>query len=158
LRVVLYEPEIPHNTGAVARLCAATGTELHLVGRLGFRIDDARLKRAGLDYWKHVSLTRHLDLNAFEKASPRMNWYAFSTKGTKLYTTAAMDSNSSLLFGSETRGLPTSLTDSDRCYRIPMLTDRVRSLNLATAVGIVLFEALRQQGFAGAGQGGGHDR
>jgi len=155
LHVVLFEPEIPHNTGAVARLCAATNARLHLVGRLGYQLNDARLKRAGLDYWDHVTVVRHLDFAALETALPRASWRAFSTKGRRLYSECRFDEDSVLIFGSETRGLPASLVDSEQCYHIPMIKSRVRSLNLATAVAIVLFEALRQQGFDGAGEGGG---
>ena len=153
LHVVLYEPEIPHNTGAVARLCAATGSDLQLVGRLGFRLDDARVKRAGLDYWPHVNVRRWVDLAELESALPNSRLFALSTKGARLYTECDFQGDSAIVFGSESRGLPPSLVESDCCFRIPMLTDRVRSLNLATAVGIVLFEALRQQGFGGAGEG-----
>lgn len=155
VRIALFEPEIPQNVGAVARLCAATGTSLHLVGRLGFHLDDARVKRAGLDYWEHVEIHRHLDFETFAEVNPKENWFALSTKGTRLYTECSFDDHSTLVFGSETRGLPQSLTSTDRCFRIPMLSHRVRSLNLATATAIVLFEALRQQNFCGMGQGRG---
>jgi tRNA (cytidine/uridine-2'-O-)-methyltransferase len=151
LHVVLFEPEIPHNTGAVARLCAATDSDLHLVGRLGFRLDDAKVKRAGLDYWPHVRIHRWMDLSEFEAAVPSATVFALSTKGNRLYTECDFVGDCALVFGSESRGLPPSVVQSERCFRIPMLTDRVRSLNLATAVGIVLFEALRQQGFGRAG-------
>jgi tRNA (cytidine/uridine-2'-O-)-methyltransferase len=160
VHIALFEPEIPHNVGAVARLCAATGTSLHLVGRLGFRLDDARVKRAGLDYWEHVEIHRHLDLEQFAEVHPRSTWFALSTKGRRLYTECSFNTDSALLFGSETRGLPPSVIESEQCFRIPMLT-KVRSLNLATAAAIVLYEALRQQGFRGEEQGGGdvgHDR
>jgi tRNA (cytidine/uridine-2'-O-)-methyltransferase len=156
LHVVLFEPEIPHNTGAIARLCAATGTRLHLVGRLGFRLDDAKMKRAGLDYWEHVELERHVDLGCLEETLPRTIWFPFTTKGRRLYSECAYPAEAVLLFGSETRGLPSSVIESERSLRIPILKSKVRSLNLATAVAVVLFEALRQQGFDGEGEGGCH--
>lgn len=154
MHIGLFEPEIPHNVGAVARLCAATGTPLHLVGRLGFHLDDARVKRAGLDYWEHVEVHRHLDLEHFGDVHPPSTWFALSTKARRLYTECSFGEDSVLLFGSETRGLPPSVVESERCFRIPMLT-KVRSLNLATATAIVLYEALRQQGFLGEGRDGG---
>ena len=146
MRIVLFEPEIPHNTGAIARLCVATKTPLHLVGRLGFRIDDARVRRAGLDYWEHVQLHRHADWTELTAAIGDQAWFYFTTKANQSYTEARYPVNSVLIFGSESRGLPASrLADPSRCWRIPILDERVRSLNLATAVGIVLYEALRQQ-------------
>jgi tRNA (cytidine/uridine-2'-O-)-methyltransferase len=153
LHVALFEPEIPHNTGAVARLCVATGSSLHLIGRLGFHLDDAKVRRAGLDYWRHVELHRHDDLAAFAERFPRQTWYSLSTRGERNYCEAHYIKDAVLLFGSETKGLPAScIADRDHCWRIPILDDRVRSLNLATAVGIVLYEALRQNGFkSGAG-------
>lgn len=145
LHVALWEPEIPPNTGNVARLCAATGTTLHLIGRLGFQIDDRSLKRAGLDYWPAVTLHRHDDQAAFEATCPGRLW-CFSAHATRRYTQADYADGDVLLFGSESRGLPPSVLErhQERLVTIPMFGTAVRSLNLATAVGIALYEALRQ--------------
>jgi tRNA (cytidine/uridine-2'-O-)-methyltransferase len=145
LHVALWEPEIPPNTGNVARLCAATGTTLHLIGRLGFQIDDRALKRAGLDYWPAVTLHRHDDQAAFEKEFTGRLW-CFSAHATRIYTQADYADGDGLLFGSESRGLPASVLDrhAGRLVTIPMPGAAVRSLNLATSVGIALYEALRQ--------------
>ena len=143
--IALWEPEIPPNTGNIARLCAATGAHLHLIGRLGFRLDDQDLKRAGLDYWADVRITRHETLEAFETCcSDRI--LCFSAHAKQPYTTAAFRDGDYLLFGSESRGLPPSALErhADQTFGIPMPTGKVRSLNLATAAGIVLYEALRQ--------------
>jgi tRNA (cytidine/uridine-2'-O-)-methyltransferase len=145
LHVALWEPEIPPNTGNVARLCAATGVPLHLIGPLGFRIDDRSLRRAGLDYWDSVELHRHDSLADFERALPA-RLFCLSAHAVRPYTDVAYQRGDCLLFGSETRGLPPEVLARhvERAITIPMLTDNVRSLNLATAVGIVLYEALRQ--------------
>ncbi len=146
LHVALWEPEIPPNTGNIARLCAATGTRLHLVGRLGFHIDDRSLRRAGLDYWKHVDWCRHSSFEAFRASLPAATMYYFSAHARRRYTQPRYTDEDCLIFGSESRGLPPSLVGSDpeRALTIPMPSGRVRSLNLATAVGIALYEALRQ--------------
>lgn len=146
LQVALIEPEIPPNTGNIARLCAATGTRLHLVGRLGFRLNDARLRRAGLDYWDAVDLERHADPAAFFQRVAPAPCYFFSTRGTINYASIRYQPGATLVFGCETRGLPEELLEAhaDRVVGIPMQSDRVRSLNLANAVAIVLYEALRQ--------------
>jgi len=147
LHVALWEPEIPPNTGNVARLCAATGTALHLIGRLGFRIDDRSLRRAGCDYWPHVDMRRHASLEDFETALAGGRLFCFSAHAKRPYTASVYQDGDCLLFGSESRGLPPSVLErcGERVLTIPMLTDNVRSLNLATAVGIVLYEALRQR-------------
>ena len=153
LHVALYEPEIPPNTGNVARLCAATGAVLHLIGRLGFRLDDRSLRRAGLDYWDAVTCRRHPSLADFEKALPHEEGIpfsgrllCFSARAEVPYTRAAYRAGDCLVFGSESRGLPDGLLrrPGGQTCTIPMPAGRVRSLNLATAVGIVLYEALRQ--------------
>ena len=146
--VALVEPEIPPNTGNVARLCAATNTPLHIVGVTGFRMDDRALRRAGLDYWPEVKLTRHRDLPALYQALPEARFVYLTTKADRLYTDWSFQSDDCLVFGRETRGLPEGLLRAnwDRCLKIPILNPNIRSLNLATAVGIVLFEALRQLG------------
>lgn len=146
LHVALFEPEIPPNTGAIARLCAATGTPLHLVGPLGFRLTDRALRRAGLDYWDSVDLRRHAGYAGFEAALPGHRKFFFSTSGRKPYTAESFRPGDVLVFGPESRGLPEDLleTNADRVLGIPMRNENVRSLNLATAVAIALFEALRQ--------------
>ena len=145
LHVALWEPEIPPNTGNIARLCAATGAQLHLVGRLGFRLDDRHLRRAGLDYWPAVDLVRHVTLAEFESAIPGRLW-CVENPAPLPYTRADFRDGDALLFGSEGSGLPPGVREryEDRLIGIPMPTGKVRSLNLATAVGIVLYEALRQ--------------
>jgi tRNA (cytidine/uridine-2'-O-)-methyltransferase len=143
--IVLVEPEIPHNVGAVARLCVATRSTLHLVGRLGFHLDDASVRRAGLDYWRHVRLARHEDFAAFQR-SVDAPLFLFSARGSADYASADFPSRAALVFGNESKGLPSAVRAlAEPAYRIPIYDDRVRSLNLATAVGIVLYEAVRQR-------------
>jgi tRNA (cytidine/uridine-2'-O-)-methyltransferase len=146
LHVALWEPEIPPNTGNVARLCAATGARLHLVGRLGFRLDDRSLKRAGLDYWPAVDWVRHATLDEFEAAVAGQTVWVVETPGDVPYTRAAFRDGDCLLFGSESKGLPAGVREryAGRVLGVPMPTGAVRSLNLATTVGVVLYEALRQ--------------
>lgn len=147
--VALIEPEIPPNTGNIARLCAATFTPMHLVGKLGFRTDDKAVRRAGLDYWHEVEIHFHLNIEALYKSLPESRFLYFTTKSERSYTTFRFAENDCLVFGSETRGLPEELlrTNRERALTIPMPNQGVRSLNLATSVGIVLYEALRQTGF-----------
>ena len=148
IHIALFEPEIPPNTGNIARLCAATNTPLHIVGVTGFRMDDRALRRAGLDYWPEVRLTRHRDLEALYQSLPQARFVYLTTKADRFYTDWNYQPDDCFVFGRETRGLPEDLLHAnwDRCLKIPMLNANVRSLNLATAVGIVLFEALRQLG------------
>ena len=148
ITVALVEPEIPPNTGNIARLCAATNTPLHIVGVTGFRMDDRALRRAGLDYWPEVNLTRHRDLDALHASLPDARFVYLSTKADRVYTGWEFRQEDCLVFGRETRGLPEDLLHAnwENCLRIPILNPNIRSLNLATAVGIVLFEALRQTG------------
>ena len=148
--VALVEPEIPPNTGNIARLCAATLTPLHIVGVTGFRLDDRAVKRAGLDYWDEVRLFRHRDLEALYKALSDSRFLYLTTKTDKIYTEYEFRENDCLVFGPETRGLPEDLLRAnwECCLTIPMPNANVRSLNLATSVGIVLFESLRQVGFS----------
>jgi tRNA (cytidine/uridine-2'-O-)-methyltransferase len=148
MHVVLFEPEIPPNTGSVARLCAATLTPLHLIEPLGFKIDDKHLKRAGLDYWEFVELHVHKSWNDFLTTAAPKNLLFFSKRAAKSYTSTRYDENDFLVFGPETRGLPPRLleTNQNRFFRIPMMGIGVRSLNLSNAVSIVLYEALRQLG------------
>lgn len=146
LRIVLVEPDIPPNTGNIARLCAATGSPLHLIEPLGFRLTDKALRRAGLDYWDAVELHRHVNFDAFlaDVVPPRV--HLFSTRGQRLYTDIQYRPGDALVFGSETSGLPAALLEAyaGRVLTLPMKGAAVRSLNLANAVGIVLYEALRQ--------------
>jgi tRNA (cytidine/uridine-2'-O-)-methyltransferase len=147
MHVVLYEPDIPGNTGNVGRTCVATGSTLHLVGKLGFSLEDSYLKRSGLDYWDKVKLSRYPDWQAFEAAlPPQAELFFFSKKAKRDLWSAPLSLESYLVFGCETTGLPQNLHDQyqDRFYTLPMLEDSVRSLNLSTAVGIVVYEALRQ--------------
>ena len=148
MHVVLLEPEIPPNTGSVARLCAATLTTLHLIEPLGFKIDDKHLKRAGLDYWEFVDLRVHKSWAEFHRQIDSQKLLYFSKKATRSYITARYREDDFLVFGPETRGLPQALLDKypERCYLIPMMGTGVRSLNLSNAVSIVLYEALRQLG------------
>jgi tRNA (cytidine/uridine-2'-O-)-methyltransferase len=148
LRVALVEPEIPQNTGNIARLCAATHTPLHIIGATGFRMDERAVKRAGLDYWPEVELTRHRDLRELQASLSKTRLVYFTTKAKLAYFDWKFAANDCLVFGSETRGLPEDLLRSnwENCVTIPMLNPKVRSLNLANAVSIVLYEALRQTG------------
>jgi len=148
MNIVLIEPEIPPNTGNIARLCAATGTTLHLVGPLGFRLTDSRVRRAGLDYWDHVEIRRHPSISSFLESLPELSLFLFSRHARISYTEARYQENSYLVFGSETRGLPREVTEkyAHRIWTIPMFHPAVRSLNLSNAVAIVCYEALRQLG------------
>jgi tRNA (cytidine/uridine-2'-O-)-methyltransferase len=148
MQVVLFEPEIPPNTGSVARLCAATLTPLHLVEPLGFKIDDKHLKRAGLDYWEFVDLRVHKSWDDFLRTAAPKTLRFFSKRGAKSYTSVRYSDDDFLVFGPETRGLPQRILDDvpERALRIPMMGAGVRSLNLSNAVSIVLYEALRQLG------------
>lgn len=152
LHIVLVEPEIPPNTGNIARTAAATGSVLHLVKPLGFSLDEKSLRRAGLDYWPYVKLEIHESLEDFlEKYGDRSMWLS-TTKGEKLYTEADFHDEDMLLFGKETAGLPRDFIESrkDRAIRIPMSKEtRLRSFNLSNSANIVLFEALRQLDFPG---------
>ena len=148
MHVVLYQPEIPPNTGSVARLCAATLTPLHLIEPLGFEINDRQLKRAGLDYWEFVDVRVHKTWDKFLQLSGAQRLSYFSKKARRSYTDAVYQEDDYLVFGPETRGLPEEwlAANAERAYRIPMLSTGVRSLNLSNAVSIVLYEALRQLG------------
>ena len=145
--IVLVEPEIPPNTGTIARLCGATDTVLHLVKPLGFKTDDKHLKRAGLDYWKFVKIVYWENLDAFLAAQDERKLYFFTKKSSRPYTSAEFTPGDFLVFGKETKGLPEDVIRLyiDRLYTIPMSNRKIRSLNLANAAGIVLYEALRQQ-------------
>ncbi|HEV2835673.1 MAG TPA: tRNA (cytidine(34)-2'-O)-methyltransferase [Pyrinomonadaceae bacterium] len=144
--IALVEPEIPPNTGNVARLCAASNIPLHIVGVTGFRMDDRALRRAGLDYWPEVQLSRHANLEELYQSLPEARFVYLTTKADRVYTDWVFQPYDCLVFGRETRGLPEDLLrrNWDNCLRIPIRNPKIRSLNLATAVGIVLYEALRQ--------------
>ena len=146
LRVALVEPEIPPNTGNVARLCAATHTPLHIVGVTGFRLDARAVRRAGLDYWPEVELYRHRDMEELHAALPAARFVYLTTKAARPHTDWRFTARDCLVFGRETRGLPEELLHANwpNCITIPITNPNVRSLNLATAVAVVLYEALRQ--------------
>ncbi len=146
INVALVEPEIPPNTGNVARLCAATRVPLHIVGTPGFRMDDRAVLRAGLDYWPEVILMRHRNIEALHQALPAARFVYLSTKADRLYIDWSFERDDCLVFGRETRGLPEDLLRAhwENCLKIPMPNPKVRSLNLSTSVAIVLAEALRQ--------------
>lgn len=147
LNIVMVEPEIPQNTGNVARTCAVTGARLHLVEPMGFKVDDKKLKRAGLDYWHLLDITYYKDLNDFFARNDGPFYY-FSTKARRKYSEVVYPDNAYLVFGKETRGLPEELlkANPDACVRIPMISE-ARSLNLSNSVAIGVYEALRQWDF-----------
>jgi len=146
MHIVLVEPEIAPNTGSIGRLCAATRTPLHLVEPLGFRIDDKHLRRAGLDYWPYVEVHRYPNWNTFAQLNASDRLFFLSARSERSYTACQYREDDFFVFGGESRGLPQELRESyaDRFYGIPMASTHVRSLNLATAAAIVLYEALRQ--------------
>lgn len=151
INIVMVEPEIPQNTGNVARTCAITGARLHLVGPMGFKIDDKKLKRAGLDYWDLLDITYYENLDEFfAKTKCENNFYYFTTKGRKIYSDVEYPDNCYLFFGKETKGLPEELLhdNPDTCVRLPMLNnEHARSLNLSNTVAIATYEVLRQWRF-----------
>lgn len=148
INIVLHEPEIPQNTGNIARTCAATGAKLHIIKPMGFEIDDKKLKRAGLDYWHMLSITYYENLEDFFSKNQGGNFYYCTTKAPHTYAEAKFSDGDFLFFGKETKGLPEDLLSEnlDRCIRIPMVAD-ARSLNLSNSVAIVVYEALRQTGY-----------
>lgn len=151
MRVALFEPEIPPNTGNIMRLCVNTGSELHLIRPLGFTLDDKQLRRAGLDYREFARVVVHDSLGQMQDALGKPRIWTLSTRGSRAYSEVRFDADDILLFGPETRGLPQELIDQlgvHQCLRIPMRPDS-RSLNLSNAAALVLYEALRQQGFPG---------
>jgi len=146
IHIALFKPEIHPNTGNIARLCAANRLPLHLVGALGFRIDERSVRRAGLDYWPHVDLRRETDLDALRSTLPGSRLFFFSTRADRLYTDIEYRAGDCLLFGPESSGFPDNVLREnwDHALKIPMYSSNVRSLNLATAVAIAAYEALRQ--------------
>ncbi|MBQ1962595.1 MAG: tRNA (uridine(34)/cytosine(34)/5-carboxymethylaminomethyluridine(34)-2'-O)-methyltransferase TrmL [Clostridia bacterium] len=149
INIVLHEPEIPQNTGNIARTCAATGAALHLIRPLGFAIDDRKLKRAGLDYWHHLDITYYDGLEDFYERNPGAKVYYFTTKAKHVYTEIDYPDPVFIMFGKETRGLPEELLakNPDTCVRLPM-REGLRSLNLSNTVAVAVYEILRQNGFA----------
>lgn len=148
LNVVLYEPEIPSNTGNIGRTCVATGTRLHLIEPLGFRLNDRTVKRAGMDYWEQLDVTRYDDWTDFANKNPGARIYMATTKAQQVYTEVSYEPDCFLMFGKESAGIPEEILVEHQkdCVRIPMIGE-TRSLNLANSVAIVLYEALRQNGF-----------
>ena len=155
INIVLLEPEIPQNTGNIARTCAATGASLHLIEPLGFRIDDAKLKRAGLDYWHQLDITYYKDIEDFYTKNPDAKVYYFSTKAPQKYTDITYPEKVYLMFGKETKGLPEELLHANKshCVRIPM-RDSLRSLNLSNSAAIAVYEVFRQRNFEGLREAG----
>ena len=150
INIVLFEPQIPQNTGNIARTCAATGAKLHLVGPMGFTIDDKKLKRAGLDYWDKLSIEYYDSVNDFFDRNPGCEFYYFTTKALNRYTDVAYPDNCYIVFGREDRGISEDILvkNRDRCVRLPMIP-HLRSLNLSNTVAIAVYEILRQWGFEG---------
>ena len=150
LNIVLYEPEIPANTGNIGRTCVATNTRLHLIEPLGFRLDEKSLKRAGMDYWKDLDVQTYIDYNDFLERNPGAKIYMATTKAQKVYTEVEYEPDCYIMFGKESAGIPEEILvhHKDTCVRIPMMRE-IRSLNLGNSVAVVLYEALRQNEFAG---------
>ncbi len=149
MRIVLYQPEIPYNTGNIGRTCVLTNSELHLIKPLGFELDEKKIKRAGLDYWHLVDINYYDSYDELVEKYPDSNFYLASTKAKKRYTDVKFKDGDFIVFGPETRGLPEDLIfgNYDMAIRIPMLKDYGRSLNLSNSANIILFEALRQLDF-----------
>ena len=150
LNIVLLEPEIPANTGNIGRTCVATGARLHLIEPLGFSLSEKALKRAGMDYWKSLDVTTYIDYQDFLDRNPGAKIYMATTKAQKVYTEAAYEPDCYIMFGKESAGLPEEILveNKENCVRIPMIGD-IRSLNLGNSAAIILYEALRQNGFKG---------
>lgn len=148
LNIVLFEPEIPANTGNIGRTCVATNTRLHLIEPLGFRLDEKSLRRAGMDYWKDLDVTTYIDFNDFMEKNPNAKIYMATTKAPNVYTDVAYESDCYIMFGKESAGIPEEILvhHKEDSIRIPMVGD-IRSLNLGNSVAIVLYEALRQNNF-----------
>lgn len=150
LNIVLHEPEIPANTGNIGRTCVATNTRLHLIEPLGFRLNEKNLKRAGMDYWEHLDVRTYIDYNDFLEKNPGAKIYMATTKAHQVYTDVKYEPDCYIMFGKESAGIPEEILveHEEDCMRIPMIGE-IRSLNLGNSVAIVLYEALRQQNFAG---------
>jgi tRNA (cytidine/uridine-2'-O-)-methyltransferase len=150
LNIVLHEPEIPANTGNIGRTCVAAGARLHLIEPLGFHLTEKALKRAGMDYWSQLDVTRYVDFDDFLAKNPGARIYMATTKAKHVYTEVQYEDDCYIMFGKESAGIPEEIlvNNEENCIRIPMMGD-IRSLNLGNSVAIVLYEALRQQGFGG---------
>ena len=150
LNIVLLEPEIPANTGNIGRTCVATGTRLHLIEPLGFSLSEKALRRAGMDYWKDLDVTTYIDYPDFLEKNPGAKIYMVTTKAQKVYTEVNYEDDCYIMFGKESAGIPEEILieNQENCVRIPMIGD-IRSLNLGNSVAVILYEALRQNGFAG---------
>lgn len=150
LNIVLLEPEIPANTGNIGRTCAATGTRLHLIEPLGFSLSEKALKRAGMDYWNEVDVITYIDYQDFLSKNPGAKIYMATTKARKVYTEVSYEDDCYIMFGKESAGIPEEILveNQENCVRIPML-ENIRSLNLGNSAAIILYEALRQNGFPG---------
>ncbi len=149
MHIVLYQPEIPQNTGNIGRTCVATGTSLHLIEPLGFRINEKELRRAGMDYWEHLDVTRYTNYEEFLEKHPNAKIWMASTKAKHTYTEVEYGPDDFIMFGRESAGIPEEILveNEENCIRIPMLP-AIRSLNLSNSAAIVLYEALRQNGFS----------
>lgn len=149
MNIILHQPEIPANTGNIGRTCVATGTSLHLIEPLGFRLNEKEIKRAGMDYWEHLDIHRYINFDAFREQHPEAKIWMATTKAKHVYTDVSFGPDDYIMFGKESAGIPEELLVDyeDSCIRIPMLSE-IRSLNLSNSVAIVLYEALRQQQFA----------
>ena len=150
MHIVLHQPEIPQNTGNIGRTCVATGTSLHLIEPLGFRLNEKELKRAGMDYWDRLDVTRYMDFNDFKEKHPGAKIWMATTKAKRSYTEVSFGTDDFIMFGKESAGIPEEILveNEENCIRIPMGND-IRSLNLSNSVAIVLYEALRQNDFEG---------
>ena len=150
LNIVLHEPEIPANTGNIGRTCVAAGARLHLIEPLGFKLSEKNLKRAGMDYWDKLDVTTYIDYGDFLERNPGAKLYMATTKAPKLYTEVCYEPDCYIMFGKESAGIPEEIlvNHKEECIRIPMLGD-IRSLNLGKSAAVILYEALRQNGFAG---------
>ena len=150
MHIVLHQPEIPQNTGNIGRTCVATGTSLHLIEPLGFRLNEKELKRAGMDYWDRLDVTRYMDFNDFKGKHPGAKIWMATTKAKRSYTEVSFGTDDFIMFGKESAGIPEEILveNEENCIRIPMGND-IRSLNLSNSVAIVLYEALRQNDFMG---------
>ena len=155
LNVVLFEPEIPANTGNIGRTCVATGTRLHLIEPLGFRLDEKSIRRAGMDYWKDLDVIRYVNYQEFKEKHPNARIWMATTKAKHTYTDVQFGPDDYIMFGKESAGIPEEILveNEEACIRIPMLPD-IRSLNLSNSVAIVLYEALKQQNFESMQLGG----
>lgn len=155
MHVILHQPEIPANTGNIGRTCVATGTGLHLIEPLGFRLDEKSIKRAGMDYWENLHVTRYINFEEFQEKHPGAKIWFATTKAKRVYTEAEFGMDDYIMFGKESAGIPEEILaeHEEACIRIPML-DNIRSLNLSNSVAIVLYEALRQNDFVGMQRAG----